>query len=192
MRSKWFRLVMLATPLAMLTGHQVSAQPAPARPGHGLATPEVIVAEHRQLRDALARALADRGAVGDAAKTIERTLTPHLKHEEDAILPPLGLLRSLVDGQDVADAKAVTTVVQGVERELPQLLTEHRAILDGAKRLRDASEREGKREYLQLADQLWTHAIISDQVLFPASILVGRYVTLQEGAKPRAKQDRDR
>jgi len=102
------------------------------------------------------------------------------------------LLRALVDGQDVADWKPVVALVQQVERELPQLLTEHRAILDGVKRLRDASQREGKREYLPLADQLWTHAIINDQVLYPASILVARYLTLKESTKPRTTRDRGR
>jgi len=57
-------LPLLAALLATLTCNQASAQPAPTRSEHGgLATPEAIRTEHQQLREALARALADRGAV---------------------------------------------------------------------------------------------------------------------------------
>jgi hypothetical protein len=136
------------------------------------------------LRDRLARASAETGAVGDAARSIERILIPHLKLEEASVLPPLGLLRGLV--YEVRDAKAVIAFVDEIERGVPERIKEHRAILDGAKRLQDACQREGKREFLSLADQLWTHAVLEDQVLYPAAILVARYLSLKQGLRPRA------
>jgi hypothetical protein len=185
MRTTGFGPPTLAATVAILLWTQISAQtPATHNPPGGLATPATILTMHEQLRAELKRAMADGGAVGDAAKTVERTLTPHLRREEEAVLPPLGLLRALADGEDVSAPKAVLTLVQQVERDLPQLLQEHRAILDGARRLRDASERERKREYLNLADQLSAHALLNDQVLYPASILVARYLALKPGVRP--------
>jgi hypothetical protein len=90
-----------------------------------------------------------------------------------------------VDGQDVPDSQRVVTMAQQIDRELPQLLKEHRAILDAAKRLKDAAGRESKPEYAYLADQLWTHAIMEDQVLYPASMLVARYLTLKQSGSAR-------
>jgi hypothetical protein len=184
MRTTRFGPPTLAVIVAMLLGTRIGAQPPAAPAGLGLATPATLLTQHRQLRDELKRAMADSGAVGDAAKTVERTLTPHLRREEEAVLPPLGLIRALADGEDVADPKPVIMFVQQVERDLPQLLQEHRAILDGARRLRDAAERERKREYLSLADQLSSHALLNDQVLYPASILVARYLALKQAARP--------
>ena len=150
-----------------------------------LATPRALVTEHQQLRDALARAVADPGGVGDAARAIERLLTPHLRHEEQVVLSPLGLIRGLVDDEAVADPARVFAVVEQIERELPQLLQEHRAILDATRRFRDAAGRERKPQYLPLADDLWTHVMVEDQVLYPTAVLVGRYVKMAQDPKHR-------
>jgi hypothetical protein len=160
-------------------------QASPVRES-SLAVPSAVQTEHRQLRDDLARALADKGAVGDTAKVIERELIPHLKHEEDVVLLPLGALRRVVDGEPISDTARLLTVVAQIERELPQLLREHRAILDAAKRLEDAAGRERKPEYLSLANRLWVHVMMEDQVLYQASVLVGRYLQLKEGARTPA------
>jgi hypothetical protein len=184
MRTRFAPILALLT--AVLTVERVSAQTTSSPSSGGLATPAAIRTEHQQLRDRLARASAEAGAVGDAARSIERILIPHLKHEEASVLPPLGLLRGLVEGDEVRDAKAVIALVDEVERGMPERLKEHRAILEGVKRLQDACQREGKREYLSLADQLWTHAVLEDQVLYPATILVARYLSSKQGLRPRA------
>ena len=167
--------------------NEASAQGAQAAQKSSLAIPSAVQTEHQQLRDDLARALADKGAVGDAARAIERVLTLHLKHDEEVVLLPLGLVRPLVEDEAVPDTARVLAVVAQIERELPQLLQEHRAILDAARRLKDAAGRERKPEFLGLAGRLWVHAVMEDQVLYYTSLLVGRHLQLKEGTKTKAR-----
>ena len=172
---------------ACTIGNEASAQDARAAEKGSLAIPSAVQTEHQQLRDDLARALADKGAVGAAAKVIERALTPHLKHDEEAVLLPLGIVRRLVEDEAIPDTARVLAIVAQVERELPTLLQEHRAILDAARRLKDAAGREGKPEFLGFAGRLWVHVVMEDQVLYYTSLLVGRHLQLKEGAKTKAR-----
>ena len=73
--------------------------------------------------------------------------------------------------------------MEQIERELPMLLKEHRAILDATRRFKDAAGRERKPQYLPLADRLSVHVMLEDQLLYPAAILVGRYVKLTQDPK---------
>lgn len=185
MRIRRFGPPIIAALALSVSWNPAAAQPADGSQKAGLGTPAVIVTKHQHLREALARAAADRGAVGDVARSLELTLSPHLKHDEDLVMPPLGLLRPLVDGAQPADVAKVAALVARIEREWPQRLAEHRIILDGARRLRDAAARERKPEFADLGDQLSTHAIIDDQVLYPASILVAKYLASKPAAGSR-------
>jgi hypothetical protein len=185
MRTRRLVSPILTVLVASLAWNHVNAQPDQGGRG-GVPAPPAVLVEHQNLRDAVARAIADGGIVGDAAKTIERTLTLHLKQEEKSILPLLALLNALVNGQQIADSKAVFAQGQQAERELSQLLRQHDEILDGAKRLKDACTREGKREFLLLADQLRTHALMDAQVLYPASRLVARHLSQVQGGSQKS------
>src|SRR6185436_9976498 len=106
----------------MLAAGSAAAQDASNRSRAGvLATPPSLIAEHRQLRDDVARATADRGAVGDAARAIEHLLTPHLQHEEDVVLAPIGLVPALAEGPPPPESARALALVEQVEGELPQL-----------------------------------------------------------------------
>ena len=129
------RVVAVAV-AGVFAGWPTAAQAPADRSGAAvLATPPSLVTEHRQLRDDVARAAADRGAVGDAARTIEHLLTPHLQHEEEVVLAPIGLVPALAEGVPPADSARALAVVEQVERELPRLLTEHRALMSTTGRL---------------------------------------------------------
>ena len=77
-----------------------SAQQAPTARRGSLAIPPAVHTDHQQLRDDIARAVTDIGAVGEAARNVERVLTPHLKHDEEVLLP-LGALRPLVENEPI-------------------------------------------------------------------------------------------
>jgi hypothetical protein len=148
-----------------------------------LETPFALRMEHKSLRAELEQALADRGAVGDAARDIERVLLPHLKREEEFALRPLGLMRGIARDAATAELAQANSLALQIERELPTLFEEHRQIGDAAKRLTDAARREGKSQYQGLAERLWLHGRVAEEVYYPASILVGEYVRLAHGAK---------
>jgi hypothetical protein len=180
------RVVVVAL-AGLLAARPAATQEPVDRSSEGvLATPPSLLTEHRQLRDDVARAAVDRGAVGDAAREIERLLTSHLQHEETLVLAPIGLVPGLAQGLTPQDSARAIALVDQVQGELPQLLKEHRALLEATKRLQNAARRESKPEYLGLADRLWLHAVVADQVLYPTTLLVGRHLKLQRGAKSGA------
>jgi Hemerythrin HHE cation binding domain len=148
--------VILASLFLVLTessGTSGQEQPAKSRVAM-LEAPHALRMEHKYLREDLARALAESGGVGNAARDIERALLPHLEREEKLPFRPLGLLRGIArDATSAELTQAVSMAVQ-IERELPTLLEEHRVIGEAAKRLVDVARRERKPESQALADRL--------------------------------------
>lgn len=184
---RMYQSTLLAAVLVAVCGGwnvpQAQTSPAHQWKEGALATPSSLQTAHTHLREDLARAAADPGSVGDAAKAIERILTPHLQHQEQVVLLPLGLMRGVVDGEPAPEPRRVFEIVDQIERELPRLLQERRAILDATRRLGDAARREGKPEYQRLAERIRTHVLLEDQVLYPAALLVGRYLKLSQDPK---------
>jgi Hemerythrin HHE cation binding domain len=148
-----------------------------------LETPFALRMEHKYLREELARARSDRGAVGDAARDIERALLPHLEREEELALRPLGLMRGIARDATGADLNQAISMAVKIERELPTLFEEHRLIGEATKRLADVARREGKPQYQGLADRLWMHARLAEEVLYPAAILLGEYARITHNPK---------
>jgi hypothetical protein len=56
------------------------------------------------------------------------------------------------------------------------MLKEHQAIRAAAGKLRAAAEAAKRPEYVHFSDALAAHARQEEEILYPAAILVGRYV----------------
>lgn len=149
-----------------------SGQESPAL----LQTPKSIAAEHRELHEVLARAVAEGGDIGAAATELEHALGPHFKREEEIATPPLGLLPALAKGDATQEMTPVLAMTDALERELPQMLREHETIRRAVTSFRQTAERNGKPDYVRFADNLAAHARQEEEILYPAAILVGRYV----------------
>ena len=141
-------------------------------------TPASIAAEHLELHETLVRAAKEDGAIGKTARKLEDALAPHFRREEEIATPPLGLLPALAAGDATAQMQSVLPMTQALERELPQMLKEHQAIRAASAEFRKAAESSGRAEYVRFADQLAAHARQEEEILYPAAILVGRYVAL--------------
>jgi hypothetical protein len=159
--------------------------PSLSPPLASLDTPHALRMEDRHLREDLAKALADQGAVGAAAREIERILLPHLEQREQSVFRPLGLLNGLARDESGFDAAQAIALTDQIERELPGLVEEHRALYQATKRFTDAANREHKLQYLDLADRLWVHVRLEEEVLYPTVILVGRYLKMRDDLKHR-------
>jgi hypothetical protein len=120
--------------------------------------------------------VAEGGEVGTAAGELERALAPHFKREEEIATPPLGLLPALTQGEATVEMRSVLPMTEALERELPEMLREHDSIRTAVAQLRRAAERAGKKDYVRFADNLAAHAREEEELLYPAAILVGRYV----------------
>ncbi len=195
MKTHVLRPVFFGTLAAMsLVSARVTAQEpsVPTLSRSALETPHALRMEDRHLRDDLERALKDQGSVGSAARELERILLPHLEERERLVFRPLGLLRGLAGDESSPDTIPAIALIAQIERELPQLVQEHRALYEANKRLLDAANREHKLQYLDLTDRVWVHMRLEEEVLFPTVVLVGRYLKMQEDAhhRPPARSKR--
>jgi Hemerythrin HHE cation binding domain len=176
--------ILLSILVTALGSRTASGQePSTASRVATLDAPFAVRMEHKQLREDLARARADMGVLGDAARDIERVLLPHLRHEEELALRPLGLMRGIARDATSTDLTQVISMAVQIERELPTLLEEHRQIGEATQRLADVARREGKPQYQGLADRLWLHARLAEEVYYPAAILVGEYARITHDTK---------
>ena len=139
-------------------------------------TPESIAAEHRELHEVLDKAAQEGGELGRAAQKLEKALAPHFKREEEIATPPLGLLPALATGEATTEMRAVLPMTSALEKELPQMLREHGIIRAAVQKFRTAAVASKSPEYIRFSDHLATHAKQEEEILYPAAILVGRYL----------------
>jgi hemerythrin superfamily protein len=145
--------------------------------------PEPMKIEHEELHAELVKATKASGKTGEAAKAVAKVLHPHFVKEEEYALPPLGLLVRLSKGDFDRDMSEVLTMTDKLEAELPRMLAEHRDIVSALEKLIAASEAEGNPEVRDFARKLTLHAQTEEQVAYPTSLLIGRYVRLQLEAR---------
>ncbi|HET8669059.1 MAG TPA: hemerythrin domain-containing protein, partial [Candidatus Saccharimonadales bacterium] len=118
------------------------------------------------------------GRVSEAAKAVARVLHEHFVKEEEFALPPLGLLSALGRDQVEEDVKNVLPMTDRLKAELPKMLEEHEAMVAALKTLVTAAEADSKPEYARFAQKLMLHAQTEEEVLYPAAILIGKYLKL--------------
>ena len=174
-------------PLRLLAGMALLIpMPAIADPAHhaedkpaAFATPASISAEHRELHETLERASKEPGELGEAARALEAVLGPHFKREEEIATPPLSLLEPLARGPVTEQMREVLPMTTALERELPRMLTEHKAVGGARERFEKAAQAAGREDYVEFARGLAAHAKTEEEILYPAAILVGRYIAQQ-------------
>lgn len=145
------------------------------------AIPEALTLEHEQLHIVLKSALEIVGDVGAAARKVADLLHPHFVKEEEFAMPPLGLLRDLSEGKVTPDMAEVLPLVAKLKADLPEMLKEHAEIVQAVKNLGEAAAKAGLVKYVRFAENLRLHAQTEEEVLYPASILVGEYVKIRIG-----------
>jgi hypothetical protein len=138
--------------------------------------PKSLSGEHREIHEILARAAREPGVLGKTAVALEQVLGPHFQREEEIAAPPLGLLPALAGAPATAEMRSVLPMTQALERELPQMLKEHGAIREALAQFRAAAVKAQKPDYVRFCDTLAAHALQEEEILYPAAIVIGRYV----------------
>ncbi len=176
-------LILLATLYALSVGRASEAdhehsdpptasqdQPAPFE------TPEAIRLEHRHLHEQLAAAQQAGGRTAQAARKLEKTMAAHFAEEERYAMPPLGLLSRLAAGEQIAGAEQAIAMADHVRQNLARFRQEHEQITQALQTLAQAATEENKPEHAEFAHRLSLHAEHEEQVLYPATILIGRFL----------------
>jgi hypothetical protein len=135
--------------------------------------PEALKIEHEELREQLARAASAGGRTGEAAREVQKVLRPHILLEEEFAVPPLTLLPRLARGEFHPDMKRYLAQAEMLRAELPRMLEEHGLIVEALRGLMQAAQEEGYSGYAQFARKMILHAQLEEEILYPASILVG-------------------
>jgi hypothetical protein len=99
--------------------------------------------------------------------------------EEGYAMPTLGLLPFLAEGKITHDMTKALAMTDKLKADLPEMLKEHKAIVGALEKLIVAAKAENKMEHAHFAEKLMLHAQTEEEVLYPASILVGEYLKLK-------------
>ena len=145
----------------------------------GFKVPDALKGEHEVLHATLSMATREEGALGEAARRVAHLLHPHFVKEEAFALPALALLEQLARGEITPDMEQVLPLTERLERELPGMLADHRAIVGALGAFRAAAQSAGRPEYVAFADDLVRHAQTEEILQYPAAIIAGRYVRMR-------------
>ncbi len=144
-----------------------------------LKTPKSLSAEHEELHAELEKIIRAGGSTGDAARGVNCALELHFLKEEEYALSPLGLLPNLASGKVSPDMTAAVEMAGRLRSSLGQMLQEHKEIAVALDVMTDAAKQDGMDDAVRFAQKLMMHAKMEEEVLYPASILVGEYLKLK-------------
>jgi hypothetical protein len=138
--------------------------------------PNPMKVEHDELHADLVKATKAGGQTAEAAKIVAKVLHSHFVKEEEYALPPLGLLTALSEGRFEPGMAEVLKMTDKLEAELPTMLSEHKDIVAALEKLIEAAKTENRPDIVHFAEKLMLHAQTEEQVSYPTSLLIGRYV----------------
>jgi hypothetical protein len=144
-----------------------------------LEIPAALKIEHEELHRDLVAATRLQGKTGQAAQRAAEALHEHFVSEEEFALPPLALLGPIAAGAATQDMASVIALTDRLKAEMPRMLSEHKAIVKALNELGRAAQAERHPEVSRFVEELRLHAQTEEQVLYPAAILVGEYLTLR-------------
>jgi len=160
--------------------HGTTSDPAQS----ALTTPSAIVTEHEHLHHQLDAAIASGGATSERAREVAAVLESHFEQEEAYAMPPLGLLEPLAWNEPLDDAtvKEAIAMADRLRDEHANMLREHKTLIAALGRLASAAREENKPDHAAFADALIMHAEHEEQVLYPATLVIGEYLKLKQQA----------
>lgn len=141
--------------------------------------PETLKLEHEELHSELAEATREGGKIGEAAKKVAKLMHPHFVREEEFALPPIGVLKLLSENKVKPGMKEIILMTDRLKKHLPEMLREHKNIVNALDELIAAAREEKKIEYVAFSEKLKLHAQNEEEVLYPAAILVGECIKLK-------------
>lgn len=185
-------LWLLAPAMAQHHGHHHAppATQSAAGTAQVLTPPSAMQDEHHHLHEQLAEALQAGGETQAAAAEVEAVLAPHFAEEDRYAMPPLSLLRTLAEGGEItaAQRQAAIEMSDKLREHYDQMIKEHQQIAAALKKLAAAAKAENKPRQLAFAEALMLHARNEEEVLYPATLLLGEYLRLTAPDQPANKE----
>ncbi len=139
-------------------------------------SPEGLKLEHEGFHEQLNKVAQIGGRTGEAAQEVLRVLRPHVLLEEEFAIPPLTLLPALAEGRVTRDMARMIPKSEMLKEEMGRMIDEHKLIVAALRKLVQAAMEEKLHGYAQFAQRLILHAQMEEEILYPASVLVGEYL----------------
>lgn len=117
------------------------------------------------------------------ALKIEELMIHHFKEEEDYVLPQLGVLLAVANGQIPEKSEEIILLSETVKSHMNHLSAEHQLITAFIKELKEASAEENLPEINAFENEIFKHSTSEEEVFFPTSILIGEYLKLKSENK---------
>jgi hypothetical protein len=158
--------------------------PAPAAdPPSALGTPRSVQLQHEQIVGRLESVAKRGGPAGVAAAKAAAFLKAHYAKEEEFVLPPLGLLSTILKNPNPADLSRALAMAERTKAALNELLDDHVQITALMNDLVEAGNRERDEELVRLAGRVAAQSLNDIEVAQPTAILIGEYIraNLQKG-----------
>ncbi len=141
-----------------------------------LKVPKAIVHGHANLIIELHEVIALGGKIGEKAKQLQAEMAPHFKKEEEYALPPLGLLIAFSEQKWEINAEEAIRMAENLELRLQEMKDDHAEITKTLNELKSLGEEEGNFIVKMFVKSLTVHMEMEDEVLYPATILIGNYL----------------
>lgn len=138
--------------------------------------PKAIQHGHENLCSELEAIINEGGEIGKKAKILNEVMIPHFEKEEKYALPPLGLLLELSEGRWEIDKEEAIKMADNLHIKLAEMNQDHTKILKFLQELKYVSEAENNFQAKYFVRSLTLHIELEDQVLYPATILIGNYL----------------
>ncbi len=182
---RWSGLILGSAVALAWAQHHEHGEPAQQTAKSGLTTPQSIQEEHKHLHHQLDAALAAGGKTAERAQAVADVLLPHFKAEEAYAMPPLRLLEPLARKQPVNEGqkREAIQMAERLRREYDKMLEEHKSITAALDKLASAAREENKPDQAAFAEALILHAKNEEQVLYPATLVVGEYLELKQAGR---------
>lgn len=141
--------------------------------------PSALRNEHVELRELLIAAAREPGAIGEAARRAERLFAEHARREERLVFPLLAMLPNVAMGKPHARQGEALAIAQELEGSLANLMAEHEVIAGALEVLMAAAKQANRADLGELAARILDHARLEESVLYPAALVLGKYLRLR-------------
>jgi iron-sulfur cluster repair protein YtfE (RIC family) len=140
-----------------------------------------FTSDHGEIHDRLVQAAREAGAIGETARRVERFFSQHAAKEERLVAPLLALLPRLARHKPDAEMAQVLRLYDEFSGALDDMISEHHVISAALEDLVAAAHAAERPEFAALAARLVSHMRLEESVLYPAAVLVGKY--LRQGGR---------
>lgn len=141
-----------------------------------LEVPTSIRHGHENLISDIEYIMSFGGDIEKKATALHKLMQSHFKNEEQYAFPPLSLLLTLSEGRWKLEHKVAISMANKLQNELSQMKKEHENILKILEDFRIIAKEENNIFINRFIRDLFIHIDIEDQVLYPATLLVGNYL----------------